>query len=237
MRTNIAMKKNIYILAIFALLIPGLYGQEEIDKPAVNRKAQDTTVELSPATNKQDTTSESAPATDKQDTTVEPNPIKESPTSENSVSTTKGNRFGSKEHRKSMDFTDKKSINSNNLLLKTCLSLAAVIGLILLIFSALKKFNKRYLNAGSENPMRVCNRTVLDGKNYLTLVRVYEEELLLSVGPNGANLVARYALIDKDTKDFDSLVNEAGGNRIPIDSKTHISSIDLGPVKDKNNEA
>ncbi len=223
MRTITAMKKIIYILAIFALLIPGLYGQEDKNNTAVNANIENTAVESEPAT-KTDTP------------TIESNAIKENSSAEVSEKQVKPERFGSKEHRKNMNFSEKKPVSSNNLLFKTCLSLAAVIGLILLIFSALKKFNKRYLNAGSENPMRVCNRTVLDGKNYLTLVRVYEEELLLAVGPNGANLVARYALIDKDSKDFDSLVDEAGSNRIPIDSKTHVSSIDLGPIKGNNNE-
>ena len=123
-------------------------------------------------------------------------------------------------------------------MLKTCLSLAAVIGLIVLIFYILKKVNGRIYTNGKNNPMRVFSRLPLDNKNYLTLVRVYEEEFLLSVGPNGSTVVARYALIDQEKNDDDesSPVNQDGKRPFVIDQETHITSINLKPIRDQENE-
>jgi flagellar biogenesis protein FliO len=146
--------------------------------------------------------------------------------------------FGSKEHKSSLGITENKNKESGDVMLKTCLSLAAVIGLIVLIFYILKKVNGRIYTNGKNNPMRVFSRLPLDNKNYLTLVRVYEEEFLLSVGPNGSTVVARYALIDQEKNDDDesSPVNQDGKRPFVIDQETHITSINLKPIRDQENE-
>ena len=172
------MKNLTYIFLITILIIPRLYAQDEnAAKPPINETIEKT------ETNPQPQKIEAEPLT---------------PTKEEIDKTASRPLFGSEKHRKSLNYNKEKTGNNNGLMLKTCLALAAVVGLILIMFKLLKKVNSKYINTGEENPMRVCNRTVLDTKNYLTLVRVYEEELLLSVGPNGTNLVARYALIDKE---------------------------------------
>ena len=144
--------------------------------------------------------------------------------------------FGSEKHKSSLGLGENTSKQSEDILLKTCLSLAAVIGLIVLIFYVLKKVNNKVYNNGKVNPLRVFSRLPLDGKNYLTLVRVYEEEFLLSVGPNGTTVVARYALIDKEDEDNDTPPQAMDGQRpFIIDEETHVTSINLKPVKETKN--
>ncbi|MCH2205620.1 MAG: flagellar biosynthetic protein FliO [Lentisphaerales bacterium] len=145
--------------------------------------------------------------------------------------------FGSEQHKSSLGLGENTSKQSEDILLKTCLSLAAVIGLIVLIFYILKKVNHKVYNNGGVNPLRVFSRLPLDGKNYLTLVRVYEEEFLLSVGPNGTTVVARYALIDKEDGDNDAPPQAMNGQRpFIIDEETHVTSISLNPVKESKND-
>ena len=144
--------------------------------------------------------------------------------------------IGSEKHQSSLGLGENTSKQSEDILLKTCLSLAAVIGLIVLIFYVLKKVNNKVYNNGKVNPLRVFSRLPLDGKNYLTLVRVYEEEFLLSVGPNGTTVVARYALIDKEDEDNDTPPQAMDGQRpFIIDEETHVTSINLKPVKETKN--
>ena len=210
------MKKIIYTtLAIFAWILP-IAAQDASKENTVKEVVDNTTSEAKVDATETDA-SENKSVEAKE--TVQPEVDFNKP------------RFGSKEHRKSLNLGNDKKAVTSGLLLKTCLSLAAVIGIIMIIFSLLKKYNSKFLNTGKDNPIRVCNRAVIDGKNYLTLVRVHEEELLLAVGPNGTNLIARYALIEKEEGDFTSLM-ENGGNVVPIDEETHVASINLKPIKD-----
>lgn len=144
--------------------------------------------------------------------------------------------FGSKEHKQSLGIVEGKTQSSDDIILKTCLSLSAVIGLILLIFYALKKVNNKVYNNGSKNPLRVFSRLPLDGKNYLTLVRVYEEEFLLSVGPNGTTVVARYALIENEEGENTTSASMDGAKPFILDEETHVTSINLQPVNEQRNE-
>lgn len=144
-------------------------------------------------------------------------------------------KFGSKLHRAKLDKTPGKVESTENILWKTCLSLAAVIAIILLIFSVLRKVNSKFNNVGAENPMRIHSKLVVDSKNYLALVRVYEEEILISVGPNGSTMLAKYALVDKEDAegtDFESVLNNEGKSVVPIDPEKHISSFELKPIKE-----
>lgn len=144
--------------------------------------------------------------------------------------------FGSDIHKKSIGLTDTKKSNSGEVMLKTCLSLAAVIGLILLIFYAIKKINNKVYVGNKNNPLRVFSRMPLDNKNYLTLVRAYEEEFLLSVGPNGTTVVARYAIIGDEDEPEVTPVNAEGKRVFKIDDDEHITSISLSPIKAPKNE-
>jgi flagellar biogenesis protein FliO len=206
------MKNLTYIFLISVLIIPCLYGQEE---NAINSPENISTGNT-----------ETPPQAQK----IEAVPL--TPSKEKIDKITSKPLFGSEKHRKSLNYSDNSTDKNNGLMLKTCLALAGVIGLILILFKLLKKVNSKYINTGENNPMRICNRTVLDTKNYLTLVRVYEEELLLSVGPHGTNLVARYALIDKEEGEFESMINTEGKKVISIDEDTHVSSINLPPIQD-----
>ncbi|MCM8534288.1 MAG: flagellar biosynthetic protein FliO [Lentisphaeraceae bacterium] len=144
--------------------------------------------------------------------------------------------FGSDIHKKSIGLTDTKKSNSGEVMLKTCISLAAVIGLILLIFYAIKKINNKVYVGNKNNPLRVFSRMPLDNKNYLTLVRAYEEEFLLSVGPNGTTVVARYAIIGDEDEPEVTPVNSEGKRVFKIDTEEHITSINLSPIKAPKNE-
>ena len=144
--------------------------------------------------------------------------------------------FGSEEHKQSLGILENKTQSSDDIIVKTCLSLSAVIGLILLIFYALKKVNNKVYSNGNKNPLRVFSRLPLDGKNYLTLVRVYEEEFLLSVGPNGSTVVARYALIENEEGDNITSVSTDGAKPFILDDETHVTSINLQPFNEKRNE-
>ena len=222
------MKNLIYILMIWVLLTPYLYGQGKEAEHLKNDNKQSLP--------------KKAPIATMSDQAEGAKSIKTAPVTEASIATISGQaegakestepKFGSKTHRKNIKYTVTEKKDTNGLLLKTCLSLAAVIGLIMVVFKFLKKFNNKYINSGTENPMRVCNRTVLDTKNYLTLVRVYEEELLLAVGPSGTRLVARYALIDKENGEFEEMVNSDGKKVFSIDEETHVSSINLQSLQD-----
>ncbi|MCM8534735.1 MAG: flagellar biosynthetic protein FliO [Lentisphaeraceae bacterium] len=148
----------------------------------------------------------------------------------------KNQLFGSDIHKKSLGLTDTKKSNSGEVMLKTCLSLAAVIGLILLIFYAIKKINNKVYVGNKNNPLRVFSRMPLDNKNYLTLVRAYEEEFLLSVGPNGTTVVARYAIIGDDDEPEVTPVNAEGKRVFKISDEEHITSINLSPIQEPKNE-
>jgi len=148
-------------------------------------------------------------------------------------------KFGSKEHRAKVEEAPSKIESTENILLKTCLALAGVIGLILLIFSILKKVNGRLNNSGIENPLRVKNKLMIDSKNYLALVRVYEEELLVSVGPNGTNLLTRYALVEKDDAegtDFENILNDEGKSIVPADLNPLTKGVDIKSIRELKNE-
>ncbi|MCM8539190.1 MAG: flagellar biosynthetic protein FliO [Lentisphaeraceae bacterium] len=149
-------------------------------------------------------------------------------------------KFGSKKHRSTIEETPGRIESTENILWKTCLSLAAVIAIILLIYSVLKKVNSKFVNIGSENPLRLNSKLIIDNKNYLALVRVYEEEILISVGPNGSTMLSKYALVDKEEAegtDFESVLNKEGQAVVPMMTENHVSSIDLKTIKElKNNE-
>lgn len=148
-------------------------------------------------------------------------------------------KFGSKEHRSIVEGAPDKIESTENILLKTCLALAVVIGIILGLYAILKKVNKKFLNTGTESPLRIQNKLVIDGKNYLALVRVYEEELLVSIGPNGANLLSKYALVDKEDAEgteFEEILNSQGKSVIPLEPEKIINSIELKSIKDLANE-
>ena len=149
-------------------------------------------------------------------------------------------KFGSKEHRSQVEEAPSRIESTENILLKTCLALAAVIGVILLIFSILKKVNGRLNNTGLENPLRVKNKLMIDSKNYLALVRVYEEELLVSVGPNGTTLLTRYALVEKEDAegtDFENILNSEGKAVVPTDLDNLSKGVDIKPIRELKNNA
>lgn len=148
--------------------------------------------------------------------------------------------FGSKEHRSMVDEAPSKIESTENILFKTCMALAAVIGVILLLFSILKKVNGRLNNTGLENPMRIKNKLMIDSKNYIALVRVYEEELLVSVGPNGTSLLTRYALVEKEEAegtDFENILNSEGKVVVPADLDGYSKGVDMKSIRElKNND-
>lgn len=148
-------------------------------------------------------------------------------------------KFGSKEHRSIVEGAPDKIESTENILFKTCLALAAVIGLILGLYALLRKVNKKFLNTGTESPLRIQNKLVIDGKNYLALVRVYEEELLVSIGPNGTNLLSKYALVEKEEAEgteFEEILNSQGKSAIPIEPEKIVNSIELKSIRDLANE-
>ena len=148
-------------------------------------------------------------------------------------------KFGSKAHRSTLEEAPGKIESTENILWKTCLSLAAVIAVILILFSILRKVNSKFNNVGAENPLRLHSKMVLDNKNYLALVRIYEEEILISVGPGGSNMLAKYALVDKEDAegtDFENVLNKEGQAVVPISPENHISSIDLKTIKELKND-
>ncbi len=63
------------------------------------------------------------------------------------------------------------------------------------VFYGLKKWGKRFTGLENSATIKVISRAHLDGKNYLAVVRVYEEEMLLGVGGNGINLISRFSPI------------------------------------------
>jgi flagellar biogenesis protein FliO len=241
------MKNLIYILMIWVLLTPYLYGQGK-DAEHLKNDNKQILPKKAPIVTISDQTEDvklikTAPVTEAPVVTISDQtedvklnnttPVTEAPVDQTEgTKESTGPKFGSKTHRKNIKYTVTEKKDTNGLLLKTCLSLAAVIGLILVVFKSLKKFNNKYINSGAENPMRVCNRTVLDTKNYLTLVRIYEEELLLAVSPSGTRLIARYALIDKENGEFEEMVNSDGKKVFSIDEETHVSSINLQSLQD-----
>ncbi|MCM8529468.1 MAG: flagellar biosynthetic protein FliO [Lentisphaeraceae bacterium] len=144
-------------------------------------------------------------------------------------------KFGSKEHRATVEEAPDRIESTENILWKTCLSLAAVIAIILIIFSVLKKVNGRLNNIGTDNPLRLNSKLVIDNKNYLALVRVYEEEILISVGPNGSTMLSKYALVDKEDAegtDFESVLNREGQAVVPLSPENQVSSIDLKTIRE-----
>ena len=131
----------------------------------------------------------------------------------------------------------KVKVDTSAIFWKTCLSLALIIGLILAAFLVLKKVKLRLYHNTSDNPLRINHKITLDNKNYLALVRAYEEEYLISVGPQGTTLIARYSLIDKSDAetedgnlDFEAMLNKEG--KFPVAIKEQISSIDLTSLRD-----
>lgn len=85
-------------------------------------------------------------------------------------------------------------------LAKACASLAVILAVIMGIYYALRKFSKQIGIQSKDNPIRVHSKQMLDSKTSLYLIRVYEDEFLISVGPNGSSNIARYALIGEDGK-------------------------------------
>ena len=79
-------------------------------------------------------------------------------------------------------------------------SLAIILAVIFAIYYALKKFSKQIGIQSKDNPIRVHSKQMLDSKTSLYLIRVYEDEFLISVGSNGISNIARYALIGEDGK-------------------------------------
>jgi len=153
------------------------------------------------------------------------------PKSENSKTTPKDNSQWANKER----LTPKEIPGGGSVFWKTCLSLAAVIAIILLIFAGLKKVNHRLINNGTNSPLRVNYKLPLDNKNYMALVRSYEEEYLIAVGPQGSTLIARYSLIDKEpqeNEDFETLLNKDGKVPVIVNESDHIASIDLKSLKD-----
>lgn len=89
-------------------------------------------------------------------------------------------------------------------LAKACGSLAIILIVIMTIYYFLRKFSKQIGIQSKDNPIRIHSKQMLDAKTSLYLIRVYEDEFLISVGPNGSNNIARYALIGEDGKTEDS---------------------------------
>jgi len=94
-------------------------------------------------------------------------------------------------------------------------------GLMWLFFFGLKRFGRRFSGDEKSLSIRIVSRQGLDAKNSLVMVRVYEEDLLLGVGPNGVNLLSRFMSIDGSSAEEDAEEQET----VPDDEK-------LKPAKD-----
>ncbi len=64
-----------------------------------------------------------------------------------------------------------------------------------LIIFAIKRWGSKFSGLENEATIKVIARTHIDTKNSLIVARVYEEEVLLGIGPNGINLLSRFSPI------------------------------------------
>lgn len=62
----------------------------------------------------------------------------------------------------------------------------------------LKKFGAKYVGIKTDDIIRISSRVQLDSKNTLMMLRVYEDEILISIGPNGINLLSRFNQIENE---------------------------------------
>jgi len=90
------------------------------------------------------------------------------------------------------------------------LSFSSLLVLLLLVgfLYILKKLTAKYAGIKNDDVIRVVSRVQVDTKNSLMMVRVYEDELLVSVGHNGIQLLSRFNQIENE----DDLIAEEKAN-------------------------
>lgn len=81
---------------------------------------------------------------------------------------------------------------------KLSLSCFLVLSLLVGFLYILKKFTAKYAGIKNDDVIRVVSRVPVDTKNSLMMVRVYEDELLVSVGQNGIQLLSRFNQIENE---------------------------------------
>jgi len=91
------------------------------------------------------------------------------------------------------------------------LSLLVVAGVMCGAVWLLKRLQRRLDGYGPERTIRVLARTPLDTRNLIALVRVYDEEMLLGYGPNGASLLKSWAIPGDRTEPPTATTAPAGG--------------------------
>lgn len=86
-------------------------------------------------------------------------------------------------------------------LLRFAVSIVIMIAVLGGFYLFMKKFGRKI--GGNTNPgtIRVIAKQYIDNKNYLVLVKVYEEEVLLGVGGNGINMLSKFAPIESGDED------------------------------------
>jgi len=90
------------------------------------------------------------------------------------------------------------------------LSFSSLLVLLLLVgfLYILKRLTAKYAGIKNDDVIRVVSRVQVDTKNSLMMVRVYEDELLVSVGHNGIQLLSRFNQIENE----DDLIAEEKAN-------------------------
>ncbi len=107
---------------------------------------------------------------------------------------------------------------------KLIVSFVLLFGVLGGVIYALKRWGKRFTGLENNATIKVVSRSHLDGKNYLVVVRVYEEEMLLGVGNNGINLLSRFSPIGEDEIE----ANNNDGNNSVFD--TELKNVLSNPV-------
>ncbi len=91
--------------------------------------------------------------------------------------------------------------SSSAALLRFAVSIVIMIAVLGGFYFFMKKFGRRI--GGNTNPgtIKVIAKQYIDNKNYLVLVKVYEEEVLLGVSGNGINMLSKFAPIESGDED------------------------------------
>jgi len=66
------------------------------------------------------------------------------------------------------------------------------------VFYLIKRFGRQYIGIDNAANIKILSRASLDTKNYVAVIRVYEEEMLIGVGNNGISLLSRFSPIGED---------------------------------------
>jgi len=101
--------------------------------------------------------------------------------------------------------TDSKSVGGSGWMGRYLFGMVVVVGVMALVLYGLRTLRTR-LTRGTvaEQGVRILGKFPLDRRNNIVLVRIQDEDLLISSGNEGAQLLARYRSKDKSDQDASS---------------------------------